>query len=81
MTERETIEVIATPHELLRAAAGHPITVSTPGGQDVRLRLPTAEEFRAAVETGRQWHVDNGLTPPEPPSDEQIDRVIRPLEI
>lgn len=81
MTERETrIEVLATPHELLRAATGHPTVVGTADGQEVRLRIPTAEEYREAVQRGRQWHADNGLTAPDPPSDEQIARVIRPLD-
>lgn len=77
----ERIEVVAIAHELLRAASGHPITVSTPDGQEVLLRLPTVEEFKAAVERGQRWHEEHGLSVPPPPSDERIADLVAPLQL
>lgn len=77
----ERIEVLATAHELLRAATGHPITVSTPDGQEVVLRLPTVEEFRAAIERGQRWHEEHNLSAPPPPSDERIAELVQPLAL
>lgn len=77
----ERIEVLAIAHELLRAAAGHPITVSTVDGQEVVLRLPTVEEFRAVLERGQRWHAEHGLSAPPPPSDERIADLVAPLRL
>ncbi len=77
--ERDTPVVLATPFEMLRAAAGYPMTLSTLDGEEVVLRIPTLEEFRQALVRSKAWFEANNLSMPDPPSDEQIRAAIRPL--
>ncbi|MBO4275098.1 hypothetical protein [Microbispora triticiradicis] len=72
-------EVLATPFELLRAASGHPMTLSTTDGEEVVLRIPTPEEYRETVDRAAEWFRENGLPIPDPPSDDVIRAVLRPL--
>lgn len=77
----ERIEVLAVPRELLIAASGRPITVSTPDGTEVVLRIPTAEEFRAANHRARETLANLGAEPPPPPDDALIADIVKPLNI
>lgn len=77
----DPIEVLAVPRELLIAASGRPITVSTPDGTEVVLRIPTAEEFREANRRGREMVAGLGVDPPPPASDALIADIIKPLPI
>ncbi|MFI7042616.1 hypothetical protein ACIBI0_38565 [Microbispora rosea] len=82
MTENTTQTqrvVLATPFELLRAASGNPITVSTVDGEEVVLRIPTLEEYKSAVERSHEWFAAHGLEVPEAPSDDAIRAAIKPL--
>lgn len=71
--------MLALPHDLLRAATGNPIIVDTVDGSPVLLRLPTVDEFLAAVERGHRWHEANGLEHPPIPSRECVAELVAPL--
>ena len=74
-------EILITPHELLRTAAGHPMTVRTTDGEDLVLRLPTVEEFKLQIEQAQASLRNQGLHVPEPPSDDVLRDIVRPLEL
>lgn len=68
----DPIEVLAIPHELLTAASGRPITVSTADSTEVVLRIPTADEYREMNQRGRAYVASLGVEPPPPADDDQI---------
>ena len=71
-------QVLATPFEMMRAASGHPITVSTLDGAEVCLRIPTADELAAKIAEAQAGMQDGG---PGMPSRAEIERFIAPLPI
>lgn len=74
-------EVLVTPHELLRAAEGHAMTVQTVDGENLVLRIPTLQEFKRGIEKARASLEAKGLQTPEPPPDERLADIVRPLRI
>jgi hypothetical protein len=74
-------EVLVTPHELLRAAEGHAMTVSTTDGEHLVLRIPTLEEFKRGIDKARASLEAKGLHTPEPPPDDRLADIVRPLRI
>lgn len=78
--EREGMRVVrCLPHELIRAATGHPIVVSTAEGEEVLLRLATVDEFidinRQALDT-----LPEGFRP-APVTREKAEELVRPMEL
>ncbi|MGI5493870.1 hypothetical protein [Microtetraspora malaysiensis] len=72
-------EVLATPAELLNAASGKPITVRTPDGDEVRLRIPTVDEYRAEEARACDRLYAAGLHVPTLPDDSLVRSILRPL--
>jgi hypothetical protein len=72
------------PFELIRVASGHQMKVQTQSGVELWLRLPTPEEFKASMLESGAKLVADGLPadclPPVPP-DEEIERIVRPLNL
>lgn len=77
MTARR--EILATPLDLVRAAAGIPVQVVASDGEEVVLRIPTPCEFRQQTEQVRQWLTGAGFPVPPPPTDDQVRRILTPL--
>ena len=78
-TDTPPLEVLATPFEMLRAAAGHPQTLKATDGQEVVLRIPTVEEFKQTLTQARAWFEERHLPIPDPPTDAQIRAIVTPL--
>jgi len=70
-------QVLAIPFELMRAASGHPITVTTLDGEEVCLRIPTVGEMTVLLQRA---HAAVPEGPPFPPLAE-IERLVAPLPI
>ena len=78
--EREGLPVInPVPHELLSAASGHPIIVTTTDGNPVLLRLPTVDEFVAANLAAVASLPE--FCRPAPVSRESAEYLVRPLDL
>lgn len=71
--------VLATPFEMVRAAAGHPMTLPTLHGGTAVLRIPTLDEYRQFLVRSAAWFEEHGLSMPDPPSDDQIRAALKPL--
>lgn len=78
--DREGMRVVrCLPHELIRAATGNPIVVSTADGEEVLLRLATVDEF---IDINRQALA----TLPEdfrpaPVTREKAEELVRPMAV
>ena len=79
MTSPPLREIVATPLDLVRAATGEPMTVTTADGEDVLLRIATPEEFRRQVQRAAAWLENAGLPAPPPPGEHDIRTILTPL--
>jgi hypothetical protein len=72
--------VIATPHDLLRAATGRPMDVVTDDGEGVLLRLATVDEVREQITAAREVLAEEGAAwVPPMPDDSTLRALVRPL--
>jgi hypothetical protein len=79
-TDPNVIPTVAvTAFELLRAATGNPINVSTLDGRAVELRLPTVEEFTEMVVRARAGVPADQLPPM--PTVAEIENLVAPLAV
>jgi hypothetical protein len=74
-------QVLVTPYELLRAAAGNQVRVFTSAGEEVCLRLPTLGELLTEVARQRDRLLEAGLSVPPPPTRAQLEHLVRPLTV
>lgn len=78
--EREGLPVVnCVLHELLTAAAGNSIIVTTVDGAEVLLRLATADEFIAANHAAIA-KLPKGLRP-QPVTRERAEDLVKPFDI
>lgn len=80
--ERGLPIVIATTFELLRIADGHPMMLGTLDGQEVCMKLASAEEFleaqRRGIEHLRGLGIDRDSGPP-PSTYAEAEELTRPI--
>ncbi len=76
--EREGMPVVnVILHELITAASGHPVVVSTTDGTEVLLRLATVDEFMAVNHRAIAAMTEGAR--PEPVTRERAAELVRPL--
>lgn len=79
-TPSSQLLVLLTPAELMEAACGRPVIVRTSTGKLAEVRIPTFTEYRADEHQSRQRLAQRGVQLPPPPSDDQVMRILRPLQ-
>lgn len=74
-------EIPVIPHELMRAALGHPVTVRSLDGEQFLLRLPTAEEVQRFQQESFAVLAEQGVEVDLPPiSRERAQDLCAPLD-
>ena len=77
----EEVVITTMTHDLVCALQGRPMHVGDlPDGRRVILRLSTPDEFRADVRVSHDAIRRSGGTPPQFPSDADVERLTRPLK-
>lgn len=71
--------VLITPHELLGIAQGHPTIVADIEGNEMCVKVPTVEEYFAALDRARPELERMGVPLPPYPTTAQVRRVVEPL--
>lgn len=75
-------EVPVIVHELMRAATGNPITVRTLDGDDVVLRLATADELLRFEQEARASLAERGIVVDHPSmSRDRAEELCAPLSL
>lgn len=71
--------VLATPFELINVAQGRPMILGTTERASVCLKIPTVEEYFAALEADRPKMEAQGIVLPPLPSRAQIETLVSPM--
>lgn len=69
------------PFELLRVAAGNTVTLSTLDGQEIQLRLPTADELLEQAHQAGERLAADGLPPGPGMTHEQAASLVHPVDV
>lgn len=72
-------QVLLTNFELLRILQGHPRAARTSDGEEVTVRLPSADEFLEKSKEERAMKDQPGWSPPPPTTREKAEELTQPL--